>query len=222
MAVVTISREFGSGGQRVAEKVAQALGYHLVDKQFIGTVLSQYGLVEFGKEYETLPGFWEKFDAQREKRRDVMVNMLNQVVRAVAHHGDVVILGRSGFTVLGDFADVLHVRFQAPPAVRAERVLAQQEMTAAQAQAAVRDNDRLRAAFVEGFYGVSWQVLAAFDLVINTGKVSPDLATTWIVDAVRALAAGPPAGRPDTATIEVDPILAAAVSDALGCSTAHR
>ena len=83
MSVITISREFGSEGDSIAERVAQTLGYHFVDKEFVGTVLSQYGLVEFDREYETLPSFREKFNAQREKRRDVMVDMLNQVVRAV-------------------------------------------------------------------------------------------------------------------------------------------
>ena len=39
-----------------------------------------------------------------------MVSVLNQVVQAVACHGDVVIRGRSGFAILGGFADVLHVR----------------------------------------------------------------------------------------------------------------
>ncbi len=110
MSVITISREFGSEGDAIAQKVAQALGYHFVDQKFIGIVLGQYGYVEFDKEYKSLPTFWERFDAQREKQRDVMVTMLNQVIQAVAHHGDVVILGRSGFEVLGRFSDVFHVR----------------------------------------------------------------------------------------------------------------
>ena len=44
MTVITISREYGSGGDQLAEKVAQALGYHLVDKAFVSAVLYQYGL----------------------------------------------------------------------------------------------------------------------------------------------------------------------------------
>ncbi len=80
MAVITISREFGSEGDTIAEKVAQALGYHLVDKAVIGSLLSQYGLVEFEKDYDVLPGFRERFSGQKEQRRDQMVSMLNQIV----------------------------------------------------------------------------------------------------------------------------------------------
>jgi HD-like signal output (HDOD) protein len=45
MSVITISRDFGSEGEYIAEKIAQTLGYHLVDKEFFTTVLNQYGLV---------------------------------------------------------------------------------------------------------------------------------------------------------------------------------
>ena len=127
MTVITISREFGNVGDDIGERIAQRLGYHFVDKEFVGAVLSEYGLIDFDSEFETLPGFWERFDAQRGKHRDLMVSVLNQVVQAVARHGDVVIRGRSGFAILAGFADVLHVRLQAPLSVRVEQVMAQQQ-----------------------------------------------------------------------------------------------
>jgi cytidylate kinase len=221
MSAITISREFGSKGEYIAERIAQALDYHLVDKEFVGHLLDRYGLVEFHDEYDSRLDFWDRFNADREKRRAVMVNMLNQVMRAVAHHGNVVILGRSGFAALAGFADVLHVRLQAAFPVRVARVMAQQQMSTEQAEAAVRENDRVRAAFVEEFYGVKWGTAFAFDLVINTGAISPDLAVTWVVDAVKAFASPPETGMPSTRSIEVDAVLAAAVSDALGCERPH-
>jgi len=101
MSVITISRDFGSEGDYIAEKVAQILGYHFVDKEFFSKVLSQYGLIEFDEEYDVLPGFWEKLDPHQHERRGEVVDMLNRTLRAVAQHGNVVILGRSGFEVLG-------------------------------------------------------------------------------------------------------------------------
>lgn len=222
MSVITISREYGSEGESIAERIAQTLGYHLVDKEFIGALLSQYGLVEFNQEYDTLPGFWARFDAERGKRRTVMVDMLNRVLRAVAHHGDMVILGRSGFAALSGFADVFHVRLKAPFSVRAGRVMAHQQITAEQAEAVVKESDRVRAAFVEEFYGMPWESTQAFDLVIDTATISPDLVVTWVAAAVKALAARPETGLPSTSAIEVDPILAAGVSRQLGCEVEHR
>ena len=221
MSVITISREFGSVGDDMGERIAQTLGYQFVDKEFIGVLLSEYGLVEFYREYETQPGFWEGFNAQRGKQRETMVGMLSQVVQGVARHGEVVIQGRSGFAILNGFADVLHVRLQAPLSIRIERVAAQQEMTSEQAAAVVKEGDLVRTAFVENFYGVPWNAIQAFDLVINTGKISPDLAMTWVVSAAKEFAGGPATGKPTTSSIEVDSVLAKAISDGLHCQPAH-
>jgi hypothetical protein len=118
MGVVTISREFGSVSEDFGAQVARCLSYHFVDKDFIAALLDQYGLIEFETEYETRQGFWESLAGDPGHRRSTMVSMLNQVVQAVAHHGDVVIQGRSGFAILSGFADVLNVRLQAPLATR--------------------------------------------------------------------------------------------------------
>jgi cytidylate kinase len=222
MSVITISREFGSEGDAIARKVAQALDYHFVDQKFIGTILTQYGYVEFDKEFSSLPTFWERFDAQREKQRDVMANMLNQVIQAVAHHGHVVILGRSGFEVLGGFADVIHVRLQAPFPVRVGRVMEQQGLSFEQAETAVKKSDKTRVAFVEEFYKIPWDSIHAFDMVLNTGKISPDLATNWLVDIAKVPVSSFEIDKPITDSIVVDRILAETVSEVLNCDHAHR
>jgi cytidylate kinase len=222
MSVITISREFGSEGEYIAQQVAQTLNYHYVDQKIIGILLGQYGYVEFDKEYAMLPTFWERFDAQREKQRDVMVKMLNQVIEAIAHHGNVVLLGRSGFEVLGRFADVLHVRLQAPFSVRVGRIMAQRKIPMEQAETVVKDNDKVRVAFVEEFYRVPWNAIHAFDLVINTGKISPDLATSWVINVAKTPVTSLEIGKRTTASIVVDRILAEAVSDVLKCEQTHK
>ena len=222
MSVITISREFGSEGVVITQQVAQTLGYHFIDQKFVGTILGQYGYVEFDEEYANLPTFWERFDAQREKHRDVMMDMLKRVIRAVAHHGNVVILGRSGFEVLGRFADVLHVRLQAPFSVRMKRIMDEQQISSEQAKAKVKQNDRVRIAFVEEFCKVPWNAIHTFDLVINTAKITPALAVNWIVDSAKAPTSNLEENKPTTAYIEVERILAEAVAEELKCKQAHR
>ena len=222
MSVITISREFGSEGDMIAHQVAQSLNYHFVDQKFIGDILGQYGYVEFDKEFTTLPTFWERFDAQREKQRDLMAQMLNQVIEAVAHHGNVVLLGRVGFEVLGKYTDVLHVRLQAPFSVRVRRIMTQQGLSLEEAESAVKQSDKVRVAFVEEFYKVPWESLHAFDMVINTGKISPDQAVNWIVAAEQAPVTSLEIEKPTSTTIEVDRILEEAVSEELNCTQPHR
>lgn len=222
MSVITISREFGSEGDMIAHQVAQSLNYHFVDQKFIGDILGQYGYVEFDKEFTTLPTFWERFDAQREKQRDLMAQMLNQVIEAVAHHGNVVLLGRMGFEVLGKFTDVLHVRLQAPFSVRVRRIMTQQGLSLEEAESAVKQNDKVRVAFVEEFYKVPWGSIHAFDMVINTGKIPSELAVSWIISAVKAPITSLEIEKPTTASIVVDRILAEAVSEELKCTQSHK
>lgn len=222
MSVITISRDYGSEGDTIAQKVAETLGYHFVDLKFIGAILGQYGYVEFDEEYKNLPSFWERFDAEREKQREVMVKMLNQVIQAVAHHGNVVILGRSGFEVLRGFTDVFHVRVQAPFSVRVGRVMEQQKITFEQAELMVKSKDKVRLAFVEEFYEIPWGSIQAFDLIVNTGKISPDLATSWVIEGVKAFMSGRENDQPAIASIVVDRILAESVSEELKCKKEHR
>jgi cytidylate kinase len=222
MAVVTISREFGSEGTAIAEKAAQALGYHLADKNTIETILKEYGIQEFDRMYDSIPGFWDRFDAQRMELRGILISMLNQTIRALAQHGNMVILGRGGFAVLAGLVDVLHVRIQAPLPLRVRRAAEQPSIAEpSRAELLVKENDRIQKGFVESVYGTSWDSVKGFDLVIDTGKVAPDLAASWIVQAARSIQVPGISGTPTAARLEVDRILAATVKEFFSCTLAH-
>src|SRR5512140_55512 len=104
MAVITISNELGSGGRAIALQVAEALGAALVDKDTTDAILRQYGLTKFADLYGAAPGFLDLINADNL----LLVSMANEILEAVAKRGNVVILGRAGFAVLGMYADVLH------------------------------------------------------------------------------------------------------------------
>lgn len=213
MAAITISRQLGSEGTYIARKVAENLGYHCVDKSAIEEILSGYGLVQFDTVYESVPGFWARFD----KLTLETINLLNRTILALANQGQVIIVGRGSFAILAGFTDVLNVRIQAPLSVRAQRVMERENINNFdQARAIVTESDRVRSAFLESFYRLRWDEAGAFDLVIDTGKVSRDLAITWLVQACRTLQESQAEREPATSAIEVDPILAKAVATALG------
>jgi hypothetical protein len=222
MGVITISREFGSVGDDFSAEVARCLNYHYVDKAFISELLEQYGLVEFESEYEARPGFWQSLAGDPGGRRSAMVSMLNQVAQAVAHHGNVVIQGRSGFAILSGFADVLHVRVQAPLHTRITNISMSHAVSFGEAALLVSRADEVRTAFVERFYGVSWSAMGAFDIVVNTAKVPPEDAVRLVVDGARSFLSNLGPDEPSVASITVDPVLDGVVSKQLGCSLLHR
>lgn len=212
MAVITISREFGSGGRTIAEQLAHKLGYQLVDKKKMSEVLIQYGFVEFQYEYDSEQGFWARFD----ERRSEMIGMLNRVIQALAQHGNVVIMGRGSYAVLGGFADVLNVRVQAALSARTERVMTRYNLTdIEQASRLVRKNDKIRTNFINAYYSIPWDATHAFDMVINTGKIFPDMAVDWLVEATNALQAQCTDDLSTVKSISVDGVLAKVVTEVL-------
>lgn len=221
MAVITISREIYSEGSYIGEKVAEALGYHFVDKSTIEKVFAEHSIVQFKEVYESVPGFWARFDDMR----TTTIRFLKQAILALARHGEMVIVGRGAFAVLGGFADVLNVRVQAPFPVRVRRAMEKEKITESdRAEALLKEGDGMREAFVKSFYDIRWEDAAAasaFDLVIDTGKVPPDLAVTWLVEALKVLKERKTHDQPTTDTIEISADLASTVSEVLGCQVTH-
>jgi cytidylate kinase len=141
-------------------------------------------------------------------------------VRTVARHGNVVILGRSGYAILSGLADVLHVRLQAPLEERIERTSGEQKISLEAAAALVKEKDRIRKAFVESFYHVPWEASQAFDIVINTAIVPLELATNWVIAAAK-LRKVKPGDKATTKLIEIDPVMMLTVGEKLNCPTEH-
>jgi cytidylate kinase len=221
MAVLTISREIYSEGSYIGKKVAEALGYHFVDKSTIEKVFLEHSIVQFREVCESVPGFWARFDDMR----TTTIKFLKQVILALAHHGEMVIVGRGAFAVLGGLADVLNVRVQAPFPIRVQRAMEKEKITDSErAEAFLKEEDMTRNAFVKSFYNIRWEDAAAasaFDLVIDTGKLPPDLAVTWLVEAVNALKEAKEDDQPSTNKIEIDTSLTNSVSEVLDCRITH-
>ena len=204
----------------MAQQVARALHYHFVDRDVMGLVFRQYGFAEFGDVYERAPGFMARFD----NRRTEILKMLDQVFRALARHGNMVILGGGAFAILGGLADVLNVRIQASLPARVQWTMKNHDISdSAKAEALVNEGDKERAAFVEFSYRVRWDSVRSFDLVIDTGKLSQDLAVKWMTEAHAALLASKnlSTGPGSASAFEVDPNLSEAVSNALECQATH-
>jgi cytidylate kinase len=211
MAVVTISRECGTEGNAIGTKVADLLEYHFVFKKEIGEVFDQYGIVTFEEICQSQAGFWSRFDEIRIKT----MNFLHQVIQGFAHHGNVVIMGRCGYAILQGLTDVLHVRIQAPLHVKVERILKENIVAPNQVAEWVRSEDQNRAKLLQVFYNIQWEQSSNFDLVIDTGKISPDLAVKWIVEAVKSLEEKKTFPRPNTETLKVHPNLCNVISKLL-------
>lgn len=213
MPVITISRQLGSEGSRIATEVAASLGYEFVDKQTTDAIFRQYGLTRFDELYNSVPSFLDILNADNL----LLVAMANEIIEAVAQRNNVVILGRAGFAVLAGLADVLHVRIEAPFSNRVKWVMEREGLTdLAAAEERVKQDDEVHTKYIQRFYNKQWGDSANFDLVLDTGVLSEDEAVQKISEAARDLGEKtPPEDAHTTRSLPVDPVLADAVAKAI-------
>jgi cytidylate kinase len=213
MRVVTISSELGGGGAEIGEQVARTLGYDFVDERVSDTILRKYGLTKFGEVYDSAPTILDLLRAENL----LIVSMLNEIVEALAKRGNVVILSRIGFAILGTCSDVLNVHVVAPLDRRVERLAtAEGSEQAADAADRVHEDDNVHRTFVRRFYDRQYEDPAGYGIVVDTGTLSYEAAAQQIVQAASMTAdqsAAP--GAVTTADLEIDPVLAGAVDEAL-------
>ena len=204
MATITISRLLGSEGAAIAEKVAQKLSYPLVTKQTLEKILEQYGLDHLDSFYKAPPRLWSRLDYETRH----LVSMLNTVMLGIAKHGDTVILGRGGYAALKNLSGALHVRVQAPLHTRVRKIVERENSDDIRLmEKLVKENDRARAMFVNGFYDADFNRADQFNLVIDTGLVPVDLAVEWIIAASQMTDTSPAAGTYLAKDIDEDPSL---------------
>jgi len=149
MCVITLSRSYGSGGDEIALRLAERLGYTLFDKRIIDQTAADVGLseeevVDFSEEnhrvtsfferlFERTPvfgqsGFWgEEFSGvylpeQVRMSEDTMMALVQKAVLSAHRMGGMIIVGRGGQVILKDETDVLHLRIDAPMEERIQRV----------------------------------------------------------------------------------------------------
>ncbi len=198
-------------GTYVGKKLAEKLGYDYVDKAHLSKIMKDYGFSKFDNIYETVPGFWEKYDEYRE----MTINFLAEVILAVAHHNNVVIAGRGSFGLLDNFSDVINIRIKAPLSCRVHRVMKDRNISEEEAMAIVKENDRVRRSFVESDFRFDYNNSTEFDIILDTSIVPPDMCVDWLAQAYKATQGMRDDDRPLVSTLKIEPVLVKHVKEML-------
>ncbi|MEW5921452.1 MAG: cytidylate kinase family protein [Bacillota bacterium] len=188
MAVITISRHFGSGGELVARLVAEKMGYLLINKAKIADNMRSIGILEPEMAYfdEKNIKFQEgALDREMERRRRRYLDGLHEFFYDLAIRENLVILGRGGQLLFRDFPPALHVKIFAPLQSRLERVCRLYNLNEAAAARLISEQDRDREAYLRQVFGCDWLDPGLYHLIINTGITGPEEAAVLIVTAAR-------------------------------------
>ncbi|MDT8419992.1 MAG: cytidylate kinase family protein [Desulfuromonadales bacterium] len=182
MAIITISREMGGGGIPIAHQAAEDLGYKLIDGDAIKELAPQYGLTNevLTQIDEKPPAFIEKLDRQIE----LGVHRIQLIILEQSLKGNVIIYGRGGQDLLPNINSVFRVRIIAPFEDRVERWAEREWIDPDLAHSMVRKSDQQRAGFIKYYHDRDWEDPLHYDLVINTVRLSFDMAVKLIIEGV--------------------------------------
>mgnify|MGYP001820096802 FL=1 len=183
MAIITISREMGSGGIPIAHKVAEQLGYQLIDGEAIMEAAKSYGLSPEAVEQadEKPPHFVDTLDS----KQFLDLHLIELIILEAALKGNVVIYGRGGQDLLKDISSVLRTRIIAPFEDRVERWAEREWLDPDRARYLVRKSDQQRAGFIKYYFDRNWEDSVHYDLIINTQRLSEETAVKIICDSIK-------------------------------------
>jgi cytidylate kinase len=201
--VITIDREFGSGGNVIAEQLAERLGWKLWDQRLTDEIAMRMDCdrrqVEEREERRD-PAYYRLFKAflrgsfegtintQRMKMvdADCIRDVSRTIVQEVAEAGDCVIVGRGAAYYLGDRHDAFHVFVYALFDDKVHRI----QSTGKTEQEAIKlaeEVDVDRSAFIQQYFKVTWPERQRHHMMINS-SMGEQVAVEIILDAVARLA----------------------------------
>mgnify|MGYP001034149594 CR=1 FL=1 len=200
--VITISRQYGSGGHLVGQQLAQRLGLRFLDREIIEAVAQQL----------KVPADWiedkdEAVEGLRERIRNFMALSLpdspvyppppgagvepltaeltqrytREMIRQAAEVGNVVIVGRAAQVLLASHPGALHVFLYAPREMRATRVIEQRGLSHDAALRLIEEMDRKRAEYLRVYYGRDWRQPELYHLMLDTGMTGIEGAVELIL-----------------------------------------
>ncbi len=194
--IITVSREFGSGGRTIGRMVAEKLGYKFYDDEIIERVVNECGLAR---------EIVEKYDEYATHRNSLLytlaVNSMgdgvhglsfanqvqiaqSRVIKEIADEGDCVIIGRGADYILRDRDDCLNVFVRADMASKVSRVEAIYGKNEKKTEDRIKDKDTKRRVFYRSFTMREWGDIDNYNLVLDSGVIGIDACADIICKVV--------------------------------------
>ena len=184
--IVTISREFGSGGRTIGKKVAEKLGISCYDSELIQKIAEESGFAEnYVKEAgEYAPGgFLSSVLANRAfgpTNEDILWETQCHVIMELAEKGPCVIVGRCADYLLQNKADCLKVFIHADMAFRAKRIVEVYGEREQSPEQRLRDKDKRRAAYHRFYTDMKWGDARNYHIALDSGALGIDKCADMI------------------------------------------
>ena len=198
--VITISRQFGTGGHEIGAELARRLGVKLLDKQILNEVASRMNAVEDAVEKiesrnplwrDDFTNFYRTYMAKAEyngQEQDQTSHALFQAqadaIRRIAAEESCVIIGRCGFDIFRDHPNALKIFVHSPLDCRKRRIAVKYDLNEQDAAAMIVDNDYSRELYTKTFTGSDWQDARNYDICLDVRKFGVNGAVDFLMKAI--------------------------------------
>ena len=175
--VITISREFGSGGRTIGKKVAERLGIPCYDHELIEKIAEESGFAkEFVKEkaeYAPYGNWFANAFSDRSMNgistQDYIWSVQRKIILNIASEGPCVIVGRCADYILKDDADCLKVFVHADMKARAERIVKLYGEAKEAPEKRLKDKDKRRSAYYKFYTDSEWGNVRNYHIALDSG-----------------------------------------------------
>ncbi len=187
--IVTIGRQFGSGGREIGKRLAEKLNIPLYDRELIeraaenlnlqvqdlrsadeklirNIIFNDFGIVDMARTYN--------YETYNESLSDRVYKAQEAVIREVAEEGPCIIVGRCADYILRDRDDVLRVFICADKKKRLERLQRVRLLVSGEAEKLMKDIDKKRKRHYEAYTLQDWADPENYDMVLNSGLLGTD------------------------------------------------
>ncbi len=193
--VITISRQFGSGGRTVGRILAEKLGIPFYDKELVKHVADETGLdkafIEENGEFSPSKSFFSFAMAQSVPSMknglslsDFLFCVQRQVILKLAEE-PCVIVGRGADYILKDREDCFNVFVHADMASRAERIVRLYGESEKKPEQRLLDKDKKRKIYYKHYTDREWGDAKNYDICLNSGKIGIEKCVDLIIDAIK-------------------------------------
>ena len=191
--IITISREFGSGGRFIGEEVAKKIGIAYYDKNIINQIAEESGLspdyIQESAELSPKKGFFAYALAGRDitgrSVEDMVYQAQRKVILELADKEPCVIIGRNADYILKDRDDVLNVFIHGDMPEKTQRISQLYRVTEQEAIKMMADTDKRRMTNYNFYTDQKWGKASNYTLCLNSSQLGYDRCEAMIIDCVK-------------------------------------
>lgn len=180
--IITIGRQFGSGGREIGQKLSARLGIAFYDKELIRIASQQSGVkeefferVDEQKHFSLFPGILglrtsltDDFFPNYYLSNESLFRIQSDVIRRLAGEGPCIFVGRCADYVLKEERNCLTLFISADMADRIKRIAVRHKLSESKAKDLIERTDKGRSSYYNYFSGKTWGAAASYHLCINT------------------------------------------------------